>query len=131
MLDIELGVKNLLQTCAGAQPGERFLIIEEEGDSSVFDSRLAEVVSAQASRFGLFVERLPVRFQPEVNGLPDWLTSTVSDFDHVLFLSRLGDQLRFTRMPDGTKPIVSFVLDREGMASPLGTACYKKFTELK
>ncbi len=35
-----------------------------------------------------------------------------------LFLARLGDQLRFRAMPPGSRPIVSYALDREAFASP-------------
>ena len=51
--------------------------------------------------------------------------------DHVLFLARLGDQLRFRSMPPGARPIVSYVLDTEMLASPFGTAPYQAFVALK
>ena len=49
----------------------------------------------------------------------------------MLFLARLGDQLRFQSMPPGARPIVSYALDTEMLASPFGTAPYQAFVALK
>ncbi len=55
----------------------------------------------------------------------------VEGADHTLFLARLGDQLRFRAMPPGSRPIVSYALDREAFASPFGAAPYGAFVALK
>ncbi|MFA6265878.1 MAG: hypothetical protein WC670_09220 [Pseudolabrys sp.] len=125
------GVRNLLDACAQAQRGERLLIVEEEPALGFYGEGLGDIVAAGAVDAGLRVERRRAAFSPSVETLPDDLSDAFCTSDHVLFLSRIGDQLRFTAMPAGPRPIVSYVLDRDAMGSPFAGACYCSFLDLK
>jgi hypothetical protein len=126
----ERGAANLLESCAGARPGERLLILEEHG-TDYYDPILGPALAETARARGLLVERVEVPFQPDATALPPDLANRLGSADHVLFLARLGDQLRFKAMPPDTKPIVSYVLDANWLAAPLGTAPYEAFAALK
>lgn len=128
--DFERGVANLLESCAGARAGDRLLILEEQG-TGYYDAALGPAVAEMASIRGLIVERVGVPFRPDATTLPPDIVDRLGTADHVLFLARLGDQLRFKAMPQGAKPIVSYVLDADRLAAPLGTAPYEAFAALK
>lgn len=121
---VDRAARNLLFACAGARPGETLLILHENARHGYFDAALAPTVAAAAGRLGLRVETIEVPFDPDATELPEDLRDTVARADHALFLARLGDQLRFKAMPEGSRPIVSYVLDEPAFASPFASADY-------
>lgn len=128
---LERGARNLILGCAGASPGERLLIIREDPGHGYFREGLAEAVAGAAQRLGLLVRTVEAPFDPDADRLSPDLEAEVRGSDHALFLARLGDQLRFKAMPPGSRPIVSYALDREALASAFGTAPYQAFLHLK
>jgi len=129
--DIERGARNLLGACAQAQSGERLIIVEEDPALGYYDDGLGEIIAECARRAGLQVERRQTPFSPEIDAMPAHLEDALRTSDHILFLARVGDQLRFTAMPNDAKPIVSYVLDRKALASPFAGACYGDLFDLK
>jgi hypothetical protein len=128
---MERGVLNLLVGCAGAARGESLLILREDGGDGYYEADLAETIASVASRLGLSVSITDTPFLPEAEALPPALAAAVAASDHALFLARIGDQLRFQAMPSGSRPVVSYALDREALASGFGTAPYATFLALK
>jgi hypothetical protein len=125
------GARNLLLGCAGAQPGESLLIVEEDPALGYYGPGLAAAVAATAEGLSITTTTRRVGFSPSVGPLPDDLAAAMQAADHTLFLARLGDQLRYTDMPAGTRPIISYALDLEMLASPLGTAPAPVFEAMK
>jgi hypothetical protein len=125
------GVRNLLDVCAQAQSGESLLIVEEEPALGYYGEGLGEAVAHGAAASGLRVERRRTPFRPDAENLPDDLSGAFASSDHVLFLARIGDQLRFSAMPGGGRAIVSYALDREAMQSPFAGVNYRSFFDLK
>lgn len=125
------GARNLLLGCAGAKPGETLLILHESPAHGYFGPGLAEAVARAARDLGLLATLMETPFDPDACALDDAQAEAVSAHDHALFLARLGDQLRFRAMPPGSRPVVSYVLDRETLASPFATADYAAFAALK
>jgi hypothetical protein len=128
---LDLGVRNLLQECAQAEAGQSLLIVEEAGADPFYEAALGDAIWRGAERLGLRVRRHAVPFDARASELPGDLADLVAGADHTLFLARIGDQLRFSAMPRGSRPIVSYVLDRARLASPLGAASYRAFVSLK
>lgn len=129
--DIERGVRNLLDACARAQRGDRLLIVEESPALRYYGEGLGEAVAHCAAKAGLSVERREAPFTPSLDAMPDDLGEAMRNYDHILFLARIGDQLRFTAMPGGAQPIVSYVLDSDALASPFAGSSYRSFLDLK
>ncbi|MGI9369294.1 MAG: hypothetical protein ACR2O2_10710, partial [Ruegeria sp.] len=77
------------------------------------------------------VETVDVGFTPSAPGLPENLIDKVVEFDVVVFLARLGDQLRFSEMPTGPRFVVCFANKTPLLASKFCTADYQAFVELK
>ena len=129
--NLQRGVRNLLDACAQTRRGQRLLIVEEEPGLGFYDDRLGPIIADCAAEWGLEVERRLTSFSPDVSAMPADLDAALKSFDHVLFLARVGDQLRFTAMPDSARPIVSYVLDEGSLGSPFAGASYRCFEELK
>jgi hypothetical protein len=128
---LERGALNLLLGCAEAKHGESLLIVHEDPDLGYFGPGLADTMAHAGRMLGLRVSLREVPFDQLADTLPDELASDMARSHHTLFLARLGDQLRFRQMPEGTKPIVSYVLDQQALASPFGTAPHAAFVALK
>ncbi len=125
------GVRNLLFGCAGARAGDSLLILAEDPALGVYEPGLAGAVADSATRFGLDVRRTDIGFEPDAPEIDASLQAAIGAADHTLFLARLGDQLRFCRMPEGARPIVSYALDRAAFASQFGGAPHAAMEALK
>ncbi len=127
----ERGARNLLQNCAKAQAGERLLIAYEPAEFGYFDKDAVGVVTRAAQAMDLLVDSVDVGFNPDNPHLPTDLLERFEAADIILFLARLGDQLRFSEMPKGKKIIVSFALTRELFGSGFSNAHHDAFMEIK
>ncbi|MXY32906.1 MAG: hypothetical protein F4Y60_02215 [Boseongicola sp. SB0664_bin_43] len=126
-----LGARNLLVNCANARPGDRLLIAYEPSEHGYFDDDAHECVAREAERIGLAVDAVDVGFDADNPHLSEELRQRMQGFDIILFLARLGDQLRFSDMPQGKKVIVSFALNAHLLGSGFGNAHHAAFLELK
>jgi len=116
-----LGARNLLLECGAARPGERLLIAYEPTDHGYYGTGALHFVVQAAEEIGLHVQTVDVGFSPDARALPDDLLARMERADIVVFLARLGDQLRFSDMPPNKRIILSFALDAELLGSPFGT----------
>ncbi len=127
----ERGAYNLLVNCARAAAGDRLLIAYEPAEFGYFDADSVNVVSQAARKLGLGVDTIDVGFNPDNPQLSPDLLARFEAADIILFLARLGDQLRFSDMPQGKKVIVSFALTKEMLGSGFSNGHHDAFMELK
>ncbi|QBY01370.1 hypothetical protein E2K80_12060 [Rhodophyticola sp. CCM32] len=125
------GARNLLLNCASAKQGDRLLIAREGAEYGYFDDKVADHVAAAAQDAGLDVRITDVGFNPEEPHLTPDLLRQFEAADIILFLARLGDQMRFSDMPPGKRIIVSFAVNETLLASGFGNGHYAAFTGLK
>lgn len=125
------GARNMLLNCAGAQPGERVLIAYEPAEYGYFDAHVLNTVTRTARAIGLAVEIVNVGFTPWAQTLPTALRAQMDRVDIVIFLARLGDQLRFCDMPRDKRIVVSFALDKGLLGSGFGTTHHGAMVALK
>lgn len=97
-------VENMLFGCAGAEPGERLLVLEEPPDLGHYDNDLAPAIVEAAEGLGLHVLRHDIGFSPEPAEFADAVMAQMASADHILYLARLGDQMRFRPCPMQTSP---------------------------
>lgn len=126
----ERATRNLLLDCAGARPGDTLLIVREDPGHGYFSPGLAPLVADAATGLGLSVTVTDVAFDPDADCLPGPLAARVAAADHTLFLARLGDQLRFKAMPEGSRAVVSYVLDEAALVSAFGTTPHRAMKAL-
>ena len=127
----ERGALNLLENCAKARAGDRLLIAWESPDYGYFDDNAVACVRQAAERLGVLVQDIEVGFNPDKPELTPELLEEFANADIVLFLARLGDQLRFSEMPRGKKIIVSFALDRHLFGSGFANGHHEAFLQIK
>ncbi len=118
----QAGAKNMLLNCADAGAGERLLIAYESPKYGYYDADAVPCVVEAAREMDLDVETLDVGFSPDNPRLTPELVAHFDRADIILFLARLGDQLRFSDMPQGKRIVVNFALDAGLFGSGFGTA---------
>lgn len=129
--DLVAGALNLLQGCAEVGSGTSVLILSEPESEDFFDPALAATVADHARRIAGRVERLEVPFNPVVTDPDAALLARMAEFDRVIFLARLGDQLRFRPSLEGSFGVMCYALDRDMLASNFGRLDHAAFAELK
>ena len=127
----QLGAQNMLVNCANASSGERLLIAYESPSFGYYEADAISCVEAAAAALNLIVEKHDVGFSPNSPYLDDELKNKIEQADIVLFLARLGDQLRFSKMPKGKRTLVSYALDASQFGSTFGTIHHSAMLKLK
>jgi len=129
--DISIGALTLLRECVGGRAGERLLIVSEPRGNNFYDED-TPALAAQAGRaLGMTVYETELGSTVESPEDTDSLMQTLQGFDHVVFFSRVGDQIRFSdnkKMPPAT---MCYTLNRDSLNSAFGTACYHGLCEIK
>ncbi|MEM6738855.1 MAG: hypothetical protein AAF646_01995 [Pseudomonadota bacterium] len=125
------GARNLLCNCAEARPGERVLIAYEPDVLGHYATDAVRAVREAGEDLGLDVALVDVGFRPHAPRLVGELRQEMARADIVVFLARLGDQLRFSEMPQGQRIIVSYALDGELFASRFATTHHRAMVALK
>lgn len=124
------GARNLLVNCAGLAPGGRLLVLSEAA-TGYYGPGLADAVMRAAGRLGITAERREVGFDPAAADPGEDLAQAMRQADRVLFLARLGDQIRFRPAIAPVNPVVSYAIDAPMLASGFGRAHHGAFLELK
>ena len=112
-------------------PGQTLLVLAEDPQLGYYDSRIAGAVIEAARGMGLHPLLREVAFTPDAPPPDAPLLAEMGAADRVLFLARLGDQLRFDPAFDAIRPVVSYALDAEALRSDFGRAHHHAFEALK
>ena len=117
---LESGARNLLLNCVGLSSGEQLLLVREPAALDYYDQLAPDTVETQARRLGADVRSMET---PLVNGpedMPASLRNAMAQADHTVFMSRIGDQLRFYPVPGPGTTTMCYALDARMLA---GDAC--------
>lgn len=129
--DLAAGARNLLEGCAEIGPETSVLIISEPETEDFFDPGLPAALARHARAIAGRVEQEEVPFNPVVSDPHAALMQRMAGFDRVIFLARLGDQLRFRPSLGGSFAVMCYTLDRDMLASRFGRLDHAAFVELK
>lgn len=120
--DLQKGAQNLLLGCVGLERGEELLLVREDIRLGFYDAAAGDAVAAEARRLGARVHSLwtaaPIA-GPE--DFPEVVAGAMERADHTIFFSRIGDQVRFSSLPEGGSCTMTYVLDAEYLASDFCT----------
>jgi hypothetical protein len=116
-LDPAAGACNLLQNCIAAQPGDRLLIIGEEHGIGYYDDRVCDVVAETAHSLDIETKILRAPTASGPDDIPEQVIAAMQQVDHTLFLSRLGDQLRFAASQRSCSRTMCYTLDLDYLGS--------------
>jgi len=129
--DMEKGAHNLLIGCGQLKQGDSLLVLYESAELSYYDRAIVDGVRQGAESLGIVASFQEVAFNPQVADPSAELMANMMAADRTLFLARMGDQIRFRPSMDGIRPIVSYALDGDMLASSFGQADYQAFLRLK
>lgn len=114
------GARNLLSNCSGVKPGDKVLLVIEPPGLGHYDERMGSVVSDEVLALGAQVQQLSIPIGNGPEDAPSELFEAMAGADHTIFLSRIGDQVRFTALPGpGVKTMVH-TLDLDALGAPFG-----------
>ncbi len=125
-LDGLTGINNLLCNCLDIKPGESLLIIAEPEGSGFYEEGIDKLIAKQAAAIGAVVQILrPPLGDAAFRDSFGSVFSSIRTAHHTLFLSRLGDKLRFSNIPGSGSKTMSYtpefaMLDAEYAAVPWG-----------
>lgn len=125
------GAISLIRNCVGGKAGERLLIVCEPEINGVYDTRAPKLAAAAARAVGMTVYELESSSFVSNDDEKAILLDSLRGFDHIVFFSRVGDQIRFSSndiMPSST---MCYTLDQESLNSNFGTACHHGMGEIK
>lgn len=128
---LDSGVLNMLFGCGQVSKGGKILIIHESEAEDYYDATISAVVETTARRNALQTELIEVGFEPAAKQIEPSLYHKMASADLTVFLARLGDQVRFQALPEGTNAVISYVLNITALASPFATAPHEAFARLK
>lgn len=130
-VEISIGALTLLRDCVGGKAGQRLLIVSESKGSDFYDEDAPAITAEAARTLGMTVyETQANTFADDTEGT-ELLLQTLKGFDHVVFFSRVGDQIRFAHDHQIPPATMCYTLNRNALNSAFGTACYTGLCEVK
>ena len=115
--DIQAGIDNLFFNCMEAKPGETLTIVRERGDDTYYSNTLADVIAAHGLNRELDVRVIDAPFLEDASEFPEELSRAMEAANHTLFLARIGDQVRFTKLEGAGTKIMCYALDEQSFAT--------------
>jgi hypothetical protein len=128
--DIRAGVDNLLFNCMEAERGDTLAIIAENSDD-YFSPSLAENISTLSRSYSIDTRIVSTNFVEEATILPGEISEVLDDFDHILFLARIGDQVRFTELVGRSSKTMCYAQDEQSFATAFCSADHRFFVAFK
>ncbi len=125
------GAMTLLRDCVGGEPGQSLLVVSEPEGSGFYDDDAPKVTAAAGRFIGMRVYQTQSECFLATAEDRTLLLDLLRGFDHIVFFSRVGDQIRFTADKDMPSSTMCYTLDLESLNSAFGTACYHGMCAVK
>nr|MBX2839110.1 hypothetical protein [Gammaproteobacteria bacterium] len=125
------GAMALLRDCVGGKAGERLLIVSEPESFGVYDHLAAEQAAAAGRALGMFVYEMESHEFVNNDEEKAILLDSLRGFDHIVFFSRVGDQIRFSSLESVPSTTMCYTLNQDSLNSKFGTACHDGMAEVK
>jgi hypothetical protein len=125
------GAISLLRDCVGSKAGERVLIVREPDNYGYYDEKTPRIAAEAGRHLGLKIyETVSDSLITDADGRTK-LVDTLAGFDHIVFFSRVGDQLRFSSDIDIPSSTICYTLDSDALNSNFSKACHHGMSEVK
>jgi len=125
------GAISLLRDCVGGCKGQRLLIVSEPADSGYYDDQAPKLTAMAGRALGMTVFSTESDSFVNSDDEREIILDALRGFDHIVFFSRIGDQIRFadtTAIPSST---MCYTLDSASLNSKFGTACHHGMAEIR
>ncbi len=115
--DLQRGADNLLLRHMGLKAGDTCLLVLEP-DESLYEKQVGTILASRSRALGANVTVVEEPLIADAAEFPSSVANLMRQVDHTLFLSRLGDYVRFVALPgDGTKT-TSYTYNTDLLAAP-------------
>ena len=121
----EAGARNLLVECLEIEPGERIALICEDPALGFTDHETPACIAQVAGQLGCTAEQIELSPVDGEIVLPPRLEAVIEAADHLIFLSRIGDQFRFRPLPGQAKKTICYALDLSLLGSGFGALSHR------
>lgn len=128
--DPKAGAINLLKHCLNIQSTDSVLLVLEPDD--VFYAH--EVVATIRECLNEFNANVTVEKPKLISNpadFPEYLALAMNSHDHTLFLSRIGDYVRFVQLPGNGSRVTNYALNLEALGSAYATVNYRLMHKLQ
>ena len=110
--------------------GDTLLIVTEPPQRSCYDPRVADVVTQRSRQLGVRTQVLEARLASGPDDVPTEVVLAMRSADHTLFLSRLGDQIRFSDDHGLGRKTISYTRDLDYLGSLFGCTPFHLFQDV-
>ncbi len=125
------GAIALLRDCVAGQAGQRLLIVSEESSDGFYDEQAPKQTAAAGRALGMHVYEMQAKSFFNDESEKAILLNSLIGFDHIVFFSRVGDQIRFSQDLNLPSSTMCYTLNRDALNSHFGTACHHGMQEIK
>ena len=128
--DLREGAHNLLLDCVGMERGDGVLLVGEEHARAFFDPVVCQVLAEAVRELG---GRPTIVIAPETHGpedFPDEIVRAMGGMEHTIFVSRLGDQIRFQEVEGRGTKTMCYLHDVEYLRNSFARVPYGIFSEV-
>lgn len=124
------GAENLLVDYLKVQAGEKVILVLEP-DESLYRKDVADVILKHAKSLGTDVTLFNEPLISEPADFPASVSNAMQSADHTIFLSRLGDYVRFLPLPGECTKTTCYIYSKEQLASPYATVSNSLLSTLR
>jgi len=113
---LHFAARNLLHDCVDLTAGQSLLIVGEAGAGRWYDPAVAERLADEARTMAASATIIMTPITGSAEDFPADVTAAMQTADHTVFLSRLGDQIRFCPLPGPGSKTVSYTMNLDYLA---------------
>lgn len=124
------GAFNLLNNCVGLRPGQSVLVVGEDHETAFFDPEVCNVVADAAIQAGATATIIMARPTSGPEDFPLSIAEAMQQVDHTIFLSRIGDQVRFCPLPGKSTKTMSYTQKLDYLRADFARVPYGLFASV-
>lgn len=123
------GAFNLLNNCLHVQAGDSVLLVLEP-TTELYDEELGLVFQTCLEELGASTTVVVAAIINDPADFPVSVAEPMKDSDHTIFLSRVGDYVRFVPLPGSGSKVTCYTLTTDMLGSPYATVDYRLMQQL-
>ncbi|MFZ1726501.1 MAG: hypothetical protein WBO29_03670 [Albidovulum sp.] len=125
------GARSLIEDAIKARKGDTLAIVAEDPRLGIYDATVPQCVADVAREMGIETHIISVGDHAGLDEVPPKVKHALTNCDHVLFHSRLGDTLRFSAIPGGASKTMSYALDIGVLGGPSCTVPHRVMEQIR
>ncbi len=124
------GARNLLIDYLRVQAGDLLLLVRET-DETLYSNTVGDVIASTARHLGAELIELAEPLIQDASEFPGSVSRAMQSAQHTVFLSRLGDYVRFIALPGSGSKTTCYIYDLAQLASPYASISHTLLASLR